>query len=123
MSLDDDEDSPDGSDDDDGSIPTTRTTRIQAVSRRGYSEYKNRQTVKTVRRNLEHQHPVLKTMWKDLEARPVLKTGKIEQPSTISRLLKPFQLEGVAWMRAMEQAEWKGGLLGDEMGLGKTIQA
>lgn len=103
--------------------PTTRTTRVQGVSRRGYRAYRNSKGVKTVRHKLEHHHPVLKTMWKDLEATPVLKSGKIEQPQTISRLLKPFQLEGVAWMKAMEQAEWKGGLLGDEMGLGKTIQA
>lgn len=96
---------------------------MQGVSRRGYSAYKNRKGIKTVRYKLEHHHPILKTMWKDLEDMPLLKTGKIEQPKNISRLLKPFQLEGVAWMRAMEQAKWKGGLLGDEMGLGKTIQA
>lgn len=118
-----DDASSDDSDNDGDPGPTVRTTRMQGVSRRGYSEYKNRRGVKTVRHKLEHHHPVLKTMWKDLEAQPVLKTGKIEQPKTISRLLKPFQLEGVAWMRAMEQAHWKGGLLGDEMGLGKTIQA
>lgn len=62
-------------------------------------------------------------MWTDLESMPVMKAGKIDQPPTISRMLKPFQLEGVAWMKAMETTEWKGGLLGDEMGLGKTIQA
>ena len=37
--------------------------------------------------------------------------------------MKPFQLEGLAWMKQMEQSEYKGGVLGDEMGLGKTIQA
>ncbi|KAH0497944.1 hypothetical protein TgHK011_005225 [Trichoderma gracile] len=58
-----------------------------------------------------------------LEKMPVMKAGKIDQPASISRQLKPFQLEGVAWMKAMEKLEWKGGLLGDEMGLGKTIQA
>ena len=62
-------------------------------------------------------------MWDDLEKMPVLKAGKAEQPKSISRQLKPFQLEGLAWMKAMEKTEWKGGLLGDEMGLGKTIQA
>lgn len=62
-------------------------------------------------------------MWTDLEKMPVMKAGKIDQPASISRQLKPFQLEGVAWMKAMEKLEWKGGLLGDEMGLGKTIQA
>lgn len=116
-------DASDESDGDDDPGSTTRSTRMQGVSRRGYRAYTNRKGVKTVRHKLEHHHPELKTMWEELEARPVLKSGKIEQPQTISRLLKPFQLEGVAWMRAMEQAEWKGGLLGDEMGLGKTIQA
>lgn len=62
-------------------------------------------------------------MWKDLENMPVLKAGKANQPKSISRQLKPFQLEGLAWMKAMEGLEWRGGLLGDEMGLGKTIQA
>lgn len=62
-------------------------------------------------------------MWQELENMPVLKAGKAPQPQTISRQLKPFQLEGLAWMMAMEKTEWKGGLLGDEMGLGKTIQA
>ena len=62
-------------------------------------------------------------MWQKLEEMPALKAGKIDQPASITRALKPFQLEGVAWMKAMEKTEWKGGLLGDEMGLGKTIQA
>lgn len=62
-------------------------------------------------------------MWKELEDMPILKAGKAEQPKSISRQLKPFQLEGLAWMKAMEKTDWKGGLLGDEMGLGKTIQA
>ncbi|PTB69468.1 hypothetical protein BBK36DRAFT_150150 [Trichoderma citrinoviride] len=75
------------------------------------------------RNRLEKHHPELTTMWKDLESMPVMKAGKIDQPASISRQLKPFQLEGVAWMKAMEKMEWKGGLLGDEMGLGKTIQA
>ncbi|CAJ2507781.1 Uu.00g089670.m01.CDS01 [Anthostomella pinea] len=75
------------------------------------------------RERLEFNHPELKSMWINLKKRPVLKAGKAEQPTTISRLLKPFQLEGLAWMKAMEGMDWKGGLLGDEMGLGKTIQA
>ncbi|RYO78275.1 hypothetical protein DL766_007599 [Monosporascus sp. MC13-8B] len=75
------------------------------------------------RRRLETHHPELKTMWRDLQDMPILKAGKAEQPKSINRILKPFQLEGLAWMKAMEKTEWKGGLLGDEMGLGKTIQA
>ncbi|KAI1761340.1 SNF2 family N-terminal domain-containing protein [Hypoxylon sp. FL1150] len=75
------------------------------------------------KKKLEDHHPELKTMWTDLEKMPPLKSGKAEQPDTISRQLKPFQLEGLAWMKTMEKTKWKGGLLGDEMGLGKTIQA
>ncbi|KAI0438542.1 hypothetical protein F4803DRAFT_534649 [Xylaria telfairii] len=72
---------------------------------------------------LEENHPELITMWEDLEKMPDLNAGIATQPELISLQLKPFQLQGLAWMKAMEQTTWKGGLLGDEMGLGKTIQA
>ncbi|KAL6706719.1 DNA repair protein rad16 [Coniothyrium glycines] len=75
------------------------------------------------RERAEQQHPKLRTMWDDLQQIPLLETQKIEQPTSISRRLKPFQLEGVSWMVRQEQTQWKGGLLGDEMGMGKTIQA
>ncbi|KAL2162637.1 hypothetical protein VTH06DRAFT_6473 [Thermothelomyces fergusii] len=91
--------------------------------RRAYRAYRNQGRVKKDRARLQEFHPELKTMWKELEDMPVLKAGRAEQPKSISRQLKPFQLEGLAWMTAMEKTQWKGGLLGDEMGLGKTIQA
>ncbi|KAI1422193.1 hypothetical protein F5Y12DRAFT_763775 [Xylaria sp. FL1777] len=75
------------------------------------------------RAKLEDKHPELQTMWRDLEDMPDLNAGTAQQPTTISLQLKPFQLQGLAWMKAMEQTPWRGGLLGDEMGLGKTIQA
>ena len=75
------------------------------------------------RARLELHHPELNTMWQDLDNLPKIGSVTIEQPKNITRELKPFQLEGVAWMKAMEQTEWGGGLLGDEMGMGKTIQA
>lgn len=75
------------------------------------------------RNRLVTHHPDLLTMWQDLENLPKIETARIEQPTNINRELKPFQLEGVAWMKAMEETEWGGGLLGDEMGMGKTIQA
>ncbi|KAI1126400.1 hypothetical protein F5Y10DRAFT_244930 [Nemania abortiva] len=78
---------------------------------------------KNDRLRLEHNHPELNTMWQDLENMPDLNAGTATQPTTISLQLKPFQLQGLAWMKAMEKTSWKGGLLGDEMGLGKTIQA
>ena len=78
---------------------------------------------KAERARLEAHHPELQTMWKDLEDLPKIGSVAIDQPTNISRELKPFQLEGVAWMKAMEKTDWGGGLLGDEMGMGKTIQA
>lgn len=75
------------------------------------------------RERAEQQHPKLRTMWDDLRLVPVLETQMAEQPASINRRLKPFQLEGLSWMIRQEQTHYKGGLLGDEMGMGKTIQA
>ncbi|KAK5993953.1 DNA repair protein RAD16 [Cladobotryum mycophilum] len=94
-----------------------------AAARRGYRRPENKRRHRKERDRLEEHHPELKSMWTDLENMPVLKAGMAPQPQSISRQLKPFQLEGLAWMKEMEKLEWKGGLLGDEMGLGKTIQA
>jgi DNA repair protein RAD16 len=93
-----------------------------AASRRAYRRG-NKKRAETERDRLESHHPELKTMWTDLKAMPLLNAGMADQPPSISRRLKPFQLEGLAWMKEMEKTPWKGGLLGDEMGLGKTIQA
>ncbi|KAJ4863983.1 type III restriction enzyme, res subunit domain-containing protein [Trichoderma breve] len=103
--------------------PPSSELRSIASRRRAFRRAKNKSRVAKERDRLEKHHPELTTMWTDLESMPVMKAGKIDQPASISRLLKPFQLEGVAWMKAMETTKWKGGLLGDEMGLGKTIQA
>ncbi|EED21725.1 DNA excision repair protein Rad16, putative [Talaromyces stipitatus ATCC 10500] len=75
------------------------------------------------RRKLEKQHPLITTMWKDLENMPAIVPQQAEQPAGISRKLKSFQLEGLNWMMQQEKTQYKGGLLGDEMGMGKTIQA
>jgi DNA repair protein RAD16 len=88
-----------------------------------FSQMKQERRAALDRSRLESHHPELLTMWKDLEDLPEIKTLKAEQPKNISRELKPFQLEGLSWMKAMEKTEWGGGLLGDEMGMGKTIQA
>ncbi|KKA27794.1 hypothetical protein TD95_003566 [Thielaviopsis punctulata] len=77
----------------------------------------------TMYRKLNIQHPKLRTMWNKLEKMPVIELKEAPQPPGISRLLKPFQRQGLHWMKEMEKTKWKGGLLGDEMGLGKTIQA
>lgn len=62
-------------------------------------------------------------MWKELEEMPTITPEPAQQPSGITRKLKPFQLEGLNWMMRQEKTQYKGGLLGDEMGMGKTIQA
>lgn len=43
-------------------------------------------------------------------------------PGRLETLLRPYQKEGVYWLRFMESAGF-GGILADEMGLGKTLQA
>ena len=75
------------------------------------------------RAKLEKAHPEILTMWNDLKDVPVIIPVQAEQPETITRQLKSFQLEGLDWMMKQEKSKWKGGLLGDEMGMGKTIQA
>ncbi|KAK7184230.1 SNF2 family domain-containing protein [Paraphaeosphaeria sporulosa] len=75
------------------------------------------------RERAEESHPKLLTMWKELEQVPILEVQRAKQPQSISRRLKPFQLEGLSWMTRQEKTAYKGGLLGDEMGMGKTIQA
>ncbi|KAK2066517.1 hypothetical protein P8C59_000327 [Phyllachora maydis] len=118
---DDDEENEDDSD----NVPLhlSAAVRQAAQQRRAFRSYRSKTRVRRDRARLEELHPELKTMWDDLKNMPVLKAGKAAQPRTISRLLKPFQLEGLAWMKEMEKTKWQGGLLGDEMGLGKTIQA
>ncbi|KAG8525433.1 uncharacterized protein KY384_009077 [Bacidia gigantensis] len=75
------------------------------------------------RKKLEKAHPEILTMWDELRAVPRIAPTPAEQPTTITRKLKSFQLEGLDWMVKQENSQWKGGLLGDEMGMGKTIQA
>lgn len=46
---------------------------------------------------------------------------KLPIPSTIQATLRPYQEEGVHWLRTMDS--WgTGGILADDMGLGKTLQ-
>jgi DNA repair protein RAD16 len=118
-----DESDTDDDEDDEAPLADAGAVRTAARTRRAFRAPRNKKRAVRDRDRLELHHPELKTMWKELEDMPVLKAGKADQPKTISRALKPFQLEGLAWMKAMENTTWKGGLLGDEMGLGKTIQA
>ncbi|KAK2608737.1 DNA repair protein rad16 [Conoideocrella luteorostrata] len=114
-------DSSNSSDAEESAEALTDMRRI-ATQRRAYRSGNSRRRKKE-RDRLETHHPEILNMWDDLEKMPVIEAGMALQPKTISRQMKPFQLEGLAWMKEMEKMEWKGGLLGDEMGLGKTIQA
>jgi len=96
---------------------------IQNMDWQERREYRLKCRARASRKRLEANHPELLTMWKDLEDLPNIPPTKAEQPANISRELKPFQLEGLNWMKMMEKTKWGGGLLGDEMGMGKTIQA
>ncbi|TGO27204.1 hypothetical protein BPAE_0045g00010 [Botrytis paeoniae] len=130
--FDTDDDSMIGTDtsDDEGPIatgiqPAASRVRNARQARQIINSLEDRSTRRSrkERQRLEQQHPELHTMWKELEDLPKIGDCKIEQPTNINRELKPFQLQGVGWMRAMEKTAWGGGLLGDEMGMGKTIQA
>jgi superfamily II DNA or RNA helicase len=43
-------------------------------------------------------------------------------PPDLEQAMRPYQKEGVAWLRFLEQNQF-GGILADDMGLGKTLQA
>ena len=45
----------------------------------------------------------------------------IDLPHSLSTILRPYQAEGVQWLRFLENHGF-GGILADEMGLGKTLQ-
>jgi len=97
-----------------GNTPATNDEEIPA----GLTGRKRRE-----RKKLEKSHPEIKTMWTDLEKIPVIEPVAAAQPTSITRTLKSFQLQGLDWMTRQEKTQYHGGLLGDEMGMGKTIQA
>lgn len=69
----------------------------------------------------------------DVEAAPAWQTAARRQnrelavepvtiPDALSAILRPYQRDGVNWLRFLETHRF-GGILADEMGLGKTLQA
>lgn len=50
-----------------------------------------------------------------------LKTEPVVLPPALDAILRPYQRDGVAWLRFLE-ANGFAGILADEMGLGKTLQ-
>ena len=119
----------DGEEDDDDeeleseSDEVTRRVALAARDRRAFGRRTTARAVRTVRQRLESFHPELPNLWINLENEPPIIPVQAEQPPTIHRRMKGFQLEGLSWMKQMEESKYKGGILGDEMGLGKTIQA
>ena len=62
-------------------------------------------------------------VWRDAAARQN-RTGRPESVSLgepLDGILRPYQKEGVSWLRFLEESR-AGGILADEMGLGKTLQ-
>jgi len=54
---------------------------------------------------------------------PAPQTGESVPPrGALDDVLRPYQREGVQWMRGLAKKQW-GGILADDMGLGKTVQA
>jgi DNA repair protein RAD16 len=100
-----------------------RAIRIATRNRRGYQMKESMTSRNSKQKALEMHHPQLKAVWEHLKARKPLRPPPAPQPSSIKRQMKGFQLAGLSWMKAIEETDYKGGLLGDEMGLGKTIQA
>ncbi|KAJ5664747.1 DNA repair protein RAD16 [Penicillium macrosclerotiorum] len=88
-----------------------------------WDEQRKARRMQADRKKLEKKHPTITSMWETLKATPIITPKAARQPDSITRKLKPFQLEGLSWMMEQEKTEYRGGLLGDEMGMGKTIQA
>lgn len=105
---------------------STRAIRPErrALRYRQWNRDPKKRRAERERDKLEKTHPEIVTMWETLKERDPIIPVEAEQPASISRKLKSFQLEGLNWMMRQEQSGLiKGGLLGDEMGMGKTIQA
>jgi SNF2 family DNA or RNA helicase len=47
---------------------------------------------------------------------------KVDPPSHLIEVLRPYQASGFQWLNYLTEVKW-GGILADDMGLGKTLQA
>ncbi|RHZ54205.1 hypothetical protein CDV55_100066 [Aspergillus turcosus] len=63
---------------------------------------------------------LLETIRPDTE---IAKEKREGTPDALRYTLLEHQKLGLAWMKTMEESQYKGGILADDMGLGKTIQA
>ena len=81
---------------------------IDAVEKSGGAYYSLTDALTEWRKSADRQNHILKP-------EPV----RIEGP--LGKILRPYQREGISWIRFMEGNKL-GGILADEMGLGKTLQ-
>lgn len=107
----------------DGSDDESEGTDVDSEELLSWDEMRKAKRAEKERKKLVSKHPVVETMWDELKAQSILTPAPAQQPPSITRKLKPFQLEGLSWMIEQEKSSYRGGLLGDEMGMGKTIQA
>ncbi|KAK9458619.1 SNF2 family N-terminal domain-containing protein [Lipomyces oligophaga] len=132
-SQDDDYDSEEDEDEDEdvsetgneGQRSTRRRARRNADQQAEGSEETRRTSAtfnKRSRKQLYEAHPELTTVFDMLDQTPRRQVQEAQQPAELTLQLLPFQREGLHWMLAQENSEYKGGILADEMGMGKTIQ-
>lgn len=100
----------------DTTLPSVSQSPSRRARRSRNSTKPKMSRIERERSRLESNHPEMKSMWDDLEHLPKIRDDvSFEQPKNITRELKPFQLQGVAWMKAMEETQWGGGLLGGKI--------
>ncbi|KAK9354830.1 SNF2 family N-terminal domain-containing protein [Lipomyces doorenjongii] len=94
--------------------PTRRQQRRRGRTALSHNE--------STRQALYENHPQLKSVFQALQETPKREVKQAPQPEELTIKLLPFQREGLHWLVAQEQSQYKGGILADEMGMGKTIQ-
>jgi hypothetical protein len=72
-------------------------------------------------RGITHGRHALVSQWASRQNR-ALSMEPIPLNESLANILRPYQKEGVSWLRFLEDGCF-GGILADEMGLGKTVQA
>jgi len=77
------------------------------------------QTDQTAKTGSVHFDDSFRTLLNGLQKEDLIQ--KLDIPDTVSKLLRPYQKQGVQWLCFLKQYSL-GGILADDMGLGKTLQ-